>query len=98
MKTVCVVTWYKSNNFGTCLQAVALVKALEEMGYNAYMLAYGRRYTLKDWERILRKLKKKFRAEKGAKGKTNSEKENNIQRCIDENLSFENKRGTEDNL
>ena len=53
MKTVCVVTWYKSNNFGTCLQAVALVKALEEMGYNAYMLAYGRRYTLKDWERIL---------------------------------------------
>ena len=33
MKTVCVVTWYKSNNFGTCLQAVALVKALEEMGY-----------------------------------------------------------------
>lgn len=88
MKTVCVVTWYKSNNFGTCLQAVALVKALEEMGYNAYMLAYGRRYTLKDWERILRKLKKKFRAEKGAKGKTNSEKENNIQRCIDENLSF----------
>ena len=88
MKPVCVVTWYKSNNFGTCLQAVALVKALEEMGYNAYMLAYGRRYTLKDWERILRKLKKKFRAEKGAKGKTNSEKENNIQRCIDENLSF----------
>ena len=88
MKTVCVVTWYKSNNFGTCLQAVALVKALEGMGYNAYMLAYGRRYTLKDWERILRKLKRKFRTEKGAKSKTNSEKENNIQRCIDENLSF----------
>ena len=36
MKTVCVVTWYKSNNFGTCLQAVALVKALEEMGYKCY--------------------------------------------------------------
>lgn len=88
MKTVCVVTWYKSDNFGTCLQAVALVKALEEMGYNSYMLAYGRRYTLKDFDRIFRKLKKKFRVQKGMKNKINSEKNDNIQRCINENLSF----------
>ena len=88
MKTVCVVTWYKSNNFGTCLQAVALVKALEKMGYNTYMLAYGRRYTLKDLGRIIRKLKKLFQVKNQAKNEINRKKEDNIQRCIDENLSF----------
>ena len=96
MKTICVVTWYKSNNFGTCLQAVALVKALEKMGYRVYMLAYGRRYTLKDWERILRKLKKKFQTKKGTTNQINSEKENNIQKCIDENMSFVTVKTKED--
>ncbi len=88
MKAVCVVTWYKSNNFGTCLQAVALVKALEEIGYTVYMLSYGRKYTLKDGERILRKLKKKLQTKKHIKNIMNSEKEDNIQRCIDDNMSF----------
>ena len=44
MKTVCVVTWYKSNNFGTCLQAVALVKALEEMGYTNITIVEEQRF------------------------------------------------------
>lgn len=34
-KKVCVVTWYGGTNYGTNLQAYALVKKLNLMGYTA---------------------------------------------------------------
>ena len=38
MKKVCVVTWYKSDNYGTQLQSTALCKYLEKKGLDTYML------------------------------------------------------------
>ncbi len=35
---VCIATWYHSNNYGTCLQAYALKKIIENLGYQVYML------------------------------------------------------------
>lgn len=40
MKKVCLVTWYKSVNYGTCLQAYALDRIIKKMGYNCYVYDY----------------------------------------------------------
>lgn len=34
MKRICIVTWYCSANFGTCLQAYALWRKLSDIGYD----------------------------------------------------------------
>ena len=34
MEKVIIFTWYKSINYGTCLQAYALYYKLKEMGYD----------------------------------------------------------------
>lgn len=86
MKNICIVTWYKSSNYGTCLQAIALNKVLKDMGFEPYMLEYGRYYTYKDLGRVIRKVKKRVLASRVQQ--TNSEKNNNIQRCINDNLKF----------
>lgn len=37
---ICIVTWYRANNYGTCLQAFALDKYLELLGNDTVMLDY----------------------------------------------------------
>lgn len=37
MKNICLVTWYNSLNYGTCLQSYALVRVLKDWGFNAYI-------------------------------------------------------------
>lgn len=86
---VCIVTWYKSKNYGTCLQAIALTHALRDLGHNVYMLSYGRRYTVRDGKRIIRKLKKKL-SSKISKVyiPANQQKSANIERCVEGNFRF----------
>lgn len=38
MKRVGIVTWYKTANYGSCLQAIALSKTLDKLGYEGYFL------------------------------------------------------------
>lgn len=42
MKKICIVTWFKSINYGTCLQAFALYKYLTNLGNDCYILKQGR--------------------------------------------------------
>ena len=86
---VCVVTWYKSPNYGTCLQAIALTYALRDLGHDVYMLSYGRRYTVRDGGRIVRKLKKKLKIRmKKAYTYANQQKNVSIQKCVDDTFQF----------
>ena len=38
MKKICIVTCYKTSNFGSRLQAVSLSMAIEKLGYDPYFL------------------------------------------------------------
>ncbi len=38
MMKICIVTWNKSRNYGTCLQSYALYRYIEKMGYEPYIL------------------------------------------------------------
>lgn len=61
---ICIVTWYKSLNYGTCLQAYGLYHFLEKCGYNCLILdncKYFSIYNPKDWNIILEKLIKKWK-------------------------------------
>lgn len=37
-RKICISTWYRSTNYGTGLQALALEKFLEDLGYSCYFL------------------------------------------------------------
>ena len=45
MKSVCVVTWFDTWNYGTQLQATALCKYIEKLGYKTYIL---KRFAVKE--------------------------------------------------
>ena len=48
-KQICIVTWYNSINYGTCIQAYALAKFLEELNYNVIFLQnYKFYYSIKN--------------------------------------------------
>lgn len=87
-KKVCIVTWYSSNNYGTCLQALALNNILRNQGYQTYMLRYGRRYTIIDLGRVIRKVKKRVKESKESLCKTNPVKELNVQKFVNEQFEF----------
>ena len=60
-KEICVVTWYDSVNFGTCLQAYALSKTLKDLGYfpyicNNHKYFYGIRHPIYTMSNIIFKL------------------------------------------
>lgn len=38
MKKICIVTWYKSTNYGSQFQAMGLYKYLESKGYDVSFL------------------------------------------------------------
>ena len=38
MKKVCIVTWSKSTNYGTCFQAYALYRYIKSLGYDVCIL------------------------------------------------------------
>lgn len=40
MKKVGIMTWYKYQNYGTALQAVALFHMIEQLGYEPYLIQY----------------------------------------------------------
>lgn len=58
---ICVMTWYRSLNYGTCLQCFALAKKLESMGYKVCVPGKMRYYSIKHPKdlicRVIRKLK-----------------------------------------
>lgn len=47
-KRITLITWYKSPNYGTCLQAYALYSTLEHLGYNTMICNGVKKYSLKD--------------------------------------------------
>lgn len=55
-KQVCISTWYRSMNYGTGLQALALRKFLEELGYSCYFLEAKRPEKTKTGSVIYRKI------------------------------------------
>lgn len=59
-KKVCIVTWYRSINYGTVIQCLALSKALEKMGYETYVPEHLRRFSLSDPGDIVRRLFRKL--------------------------------------
>lgn len=64
---ICIATWYKSINYGTCLQAYGLYHFLENQKHNCYMLdrcRYFSIYNPLDWIIILEKVIKHWRLRK----------------------------------
>lgn len=58
---ICVVAWYDSVNFGTCLQAYALSKTLKDLGYSSYICSnhkyfYGIKHPIYTMSNIISKL------------------------------------------
>lgn len=56
---ICIATWYKSLNYGTCLQAYGLYHFLKNRGYNCLMLdrcRYFSVYNPLDWIIIMEKV------------------------------------------
>lgn len=65
MKKICVVTWYVSLNYGTCLQCYALQKYLTNMGFECYTpdtlkYYYGFKHPKETFNVIKRKSFEKF--------------------------------------
>ena len=66
MKTVCVVTWFTSWNFGTQLQATSLCKYFEEQGYHTYILKKFsvKSYFIKHPQLLLSRVRRRFKKKK----------------------------------
>ncbi len=64
-KSVCIITWARSNNYGSNLQALGLAKTLEALGYDVYFMHKFRvkSFYLKHptllFSRVLNKINKK---------------------------------------
>ncbi|WP_303837441.1 polysaccharide pyruvyl transferase family protein [Ruminococcus flavefaciens] len=70
MDNVILVTWYKSINYGTCLQAYALYQKLQKMGYNVKISEktdYKSIITIRDLFRRIRKKAGKALSSKSGK-------------------------------
>ena len=64
---ICILTWYKSLNYGTCLQAYGLYNFLKNKGYNCVMLDRCRYFSIYnpcDWILIMEKVIKHWRLRK----------------------------------
>lgn len=64
---ICIATWYKSLNYGTCLQAYGLYHFLKNRGYNCLMLDRCRYFSVCnpfDWIVIIEKLIKHWKLKK----------------------------------
>ena len=64
---ICIATWYKSLNYGTCLQAYGLYHFLKNRGYNCLMLDRCRYFSIYnpfDWIVIIEKLIKHWKLKK----------------------------------
>lgn len=60
---ICIVTWYKSFNCGTCLQAKALYEVIKKV-CNVSLLSYKRNYSFisfTDWKLLFSKILKKIK-------------------------------------
>nr|WP_294493431.1 polysaccharide pyruvyl transferase family protein [uncultured Anaerosporobacter sp.] len=62
IRKICVVTWFNSLNYGTCIQCYALTKYLSNQGYiifvpESYRYYYGLRHPYETCLRILSKIK-----------------------------------------
>lgn len=44
MKTVGIVTFFKANNYGVCLQAIATQRFIQKCGYEAEIIRYSNPY------------------------------------------------------
>ncbi len=75
---VCVVTWYHSANYGTCLQAAALYKELEILGYEPYILKYGRDYSLMQLDDVV------IAAIRKMKARVKKRRDVDVDSCINE--------------
>jgi len=60
-KKVCLVTWYWSPNYGTTLQCLALSKAVDRLGYEAYLPDRLGWFSLRDPADLVRRVKQKIR-------------------------------------
>lgn len=88
-KEICLVMWYDSINFGTCLQAYALTKILSDLGYTTYVCNshkyfYGIKHPVYTVKNIFFKVKRNKRGTvsdlkiRQEKNHSFSEKANNI--------------------
>lgn len=61
---ICLVTWYNSINYGTCIQCMALAKYLENYGYDIFVPSSFGFFSLKDpidfIRRVIFKIRNKF--------------------------------------
>jgi len=60
-KKVCVATWYRSANYGTVLQCMALSKALESCGYDPYVPERMNYWSVRELSDFFRRAYRKFR-------------------------------------
>lgn len=96
MKNICITTWFRSGNYGTCLQALALYRTIENMGYDSYMLNYGRNYSLKNIDFIALMLLRKIREHKSssvAASKDLQEKLAKVNKLINSEYAFKSIKG-----
>ena len=64
-KKICLITWFNSLNYGTCIQCSALSQYLKKLGYYVFVpdslqYYYGIKHPIESFNRILRKIKYKI--------------------------------------
>lgn len=64
-KKVCIVTWFDSMNYGTCIQCYALTKYLSDQGYfvvvpESYRYYYGIQHPIETFSRLLNKINQRI--------------------------------------
>jgi len=60
-KKVCIVTWYRSMNYGTVIQCMALAKTIEALGYTPYVPERMNYWSVRDLPDFFRRVHRKLR-------------------------------------
>lgn len=55
-RKVCIVTWYKSTNYGTVLQCYALMRAIQKLGFDTYVAEHTRYFSIREPMDFLRRV------------------------------------------
>ena len=95
MKKVAIMTWYQHKNYGTTLQALALQKVIENLGYSVEGIDYYSKGYFR--ETFLEKIVSKNRLKEGLRNKINrvkygtvldDEKDRCYQKFIEDFIAF----------
>lgn len=93
MKKICLVTWYNSVNYGTCLQCYALSKYLKDKNYEVFVpenfkYYYGIKHPVETIRNIIKKIVNKVDRNEEFEEKFSERKKNNTRFAYENNCIY----------